>query len=207
LEILGESHQAWNLSGSTAAKRDASINRLNRLVRELFGKHLYDVRAASASQFRGFTRDLLLVLCMNRDARHHIKSLNPHVERILVEHSLDTDGLETVFGMIVMRLGYKSTYVRIMAAMRTNERVAQMKRDGDSLVTVCSSSKRRYTHHLATAKRHAEWNDGSLMDSEAFMKMLTRVAKVSGAETAPNHNIARDLRTSKAKQNFVPSTI
>jgi len=57
---------------------------------------------------RGFTRDLLLVLCMNRDARHHIKSLNPHIERILVEHSLDTDGLETVFGMIVMRLGYKS---------------------------------------------------------------------------------------------------
>ena len=45
---------------------------------------------------------------MNRDARHHIKPLNPCVEQLLVEHSLDTDGLETVFGMIVMRLGYKA---------------------------------------------------------------------------------------------------
>lgn len=46
--------------------------------------------------------------CINRDAREHIIDLNPAVAELLVELALDTDDVETAFGMIVMRLVYKA---------------------------------------------------------------------------------------------------
>ena len=49
---------------------------------------------------------------MNRDSREHLMKLNPAVAQLLMEHALDTDDVETSFGMIVMRLGYKAVSLR-----------------------------------------------------------------------------------------------
>ena len=61
------------------------------------------------------------------------------------------------------------TYEKILAALRTNERVVQMKRDPDSLVSVRSGSHKKYSHHkAASVKMAGGWGSGILTgDSEA----------------------------------------
>jgi len=147
---------------------------------------------------------------MNRDSREHLMGLNPAVAELLMEHALDTDDVETSFGMIVMRLGYKATYERILQTLRTNERVMQYKRDPDSLVTVRSGSKKKYSHHTAASVKHGTWNSGLLVGTGAKAQQrranfFTKVSNTSGSETALNHNIARDKRTADKVKLAAPN--
>ena len=104
------------------------------------------------------------------------------------------------------------TYEKILAALRTNERVFEMKRDPDSLVSVRSGSHKKYSHHkAASVKMAGGWGSGILTgDSEAAQQaranLFNRVSKVSGQETKPNHNVPRGKRLADKQRNFAPST-
>jgi hypothetical protein len=90
------------------------------MVRQLFGSSLFDVSAMQTSKHPcGLTRDLLLVWAMNGDARSCLMDLHPSVKGVLCELSLGTDGLETIFGELVRRAGYKPSYERALAHMLT----------------------------------------------------------------------------------------
>jgi hypothetical protein len=56
---------------------------------------------------------------MNGDARTCLMNLHPSVRGVLCELALGTDGLETIFGELVRRAGYKPTYEMALAHMQT----------------------------------------------------------------------------------------
>jgi hypothetical protein len=95
------------------------LNQSLTLLR-VFGSSLFDVSAMQRGKHRcGITRDLLLVWAMNGDARSCLMDMLPEIRGVLCELSLGTDGLETIFGELVRRAGYKPTYERALAYMQT----------------------------------------------------------------------------------------
>jgi hypothetical protein len=207
LEIIGESHQAWTIPGFTSEERSRGIARLGRMVRQLFNQQLWDVETMMKMHHPcGLTRDLLLDWACNGDAHAQLVEI-PGVREILCELALGTDDLETYFGELVRRAGWKPTYEIAIAIMQTIESLMQQKRDANSLLNLPASTKKRYSINTVSAKKLAKWNNGMLVGSapaavEARQAMIDHVITQAQRQVEPSSNTARDLRLGKIKQIF-----
>ena len=84
--------------------------KLRKMLNQIFGRRLKDVRGIRQNKIGGMPRTLLFALMSNIDAHGQYCREHPDFARWLVQHSLDTDDLETSFGMLVMRCRWKPTY-------------------------------------------------------------------------------------------------
>ena len=67
------------------------------------GARLKESKGLKLTHLAGFSRDLLCATMCNADARQQLLAHYPGLEVVLCDYALDTDDLETAFGMLVMR--------------------------------------------------------------------------------------------------------
>ena len=112
----------------------------------------------------------------NADARTSIANLNNAVPTVLHEHALGTDDLEQMFGMLVMRCGYKPVFRIAMGAFRTISEYVEMKQDSSIGISIPVSSKKNYSHYQLHAWRDVTWRDGKAVgetpSAEECRKMI-----------------------------------
>ena len=83
--------------------RQARMSRLLELVRAIFGRRLRDTKAIHGSKLAGMPRELLFAWMCNVEAHRVFVKEHPTMAKYLVQHALDTDDLETSFGMLSMK--------------------------------------------------------------------------------------------------------
>jgi hypothetical protein len=101
LNIFGMAHAAYIMPGWSTEARTKHLDIMSDRIKAVFDRGLFDAAALRRRKVAGLTKDLLLVMLYNRDARQYILDLNPAVKDILVETTLGTDDLETCFGVAV----------------------------------------------------------------------------------------------------------
>ena len=83
--------------------RKARMDRLLVLIRAIFGRRLLDTEAIHKAKLAGIPRQLLFAWMSNIEAHRVFIFEHPEVSQFLVQHALDTDDLETSFGMLQMK--------------------------------------------------------------------------------------------------------
>lgn len=90
----------------------------------------------------------------------------------LVEAAFSTDDIELEFALVVLRCGYKPTMKALLGALANIDRLAALRRDADSGFSIAASTKSNATHHQASARRTAEWNDGRMLGKSRSRRQL-----------------------------------
>jgi hypothetical protein len=157
LQLFGDAHIAFTQPGLTSKMRTRMIRRLSLAIKDVFGSGLFDAKALKQRRLAGWPTELLFAHLYNADAREHILGLDPSVEKYLVETTLGTDMLETAFGMLVMKCGWKPTYDIAVRVMHNIEYIQQLKRDPSHHLTLSHTQHSKYSH----AKRCAILGDGA----------------------------------------------
>ena len=78
------------------------MSKLRRLIDSFYAERLRCISGVKKSHAAGFPRELLMAWFCNIEAHRKLITL-PGMRDLLVEHALDTDDLETSFGMLVQR--------------------------------------------------------------------------------------------------------
>ena len=160
LQAFGDAYGAFQDPHLTWEVRTARIDKLKETIESIFGDRLYSPIAMKQGHVAGVPRDHLLVWAHNADARASIANISTAVPGVLHEHALGTDDLEQMFGMLVMRCGYKPVYRIAMGAFRTISEYVEMKQDPETLISFPVSSKKNYSHYQLQARRDMAWRDG-----------------------------------------------
>jgi hypothetical protein len=171
LRIVGHAHQAWNDAGLSFHARNARLQLHWILLRQCMLPEL-DSASASAvvagrnSRVMGFTRELLLVMMANIEARMQLLAAVPGACLTLVERSLSTDDLEGEFAQLVLGVKYKPSPQMAAGFLR---RLDFLRRRGQAEhgLAMPKSSKSLYSYHDATASADVRWNNGQLLVDEA----------------------------------------
>lgn len=133
LQIIGEEHQAWDMPGLSPEDRSGRMHRLHAMLLDLFGGRLHDVVGIHKSHLGGFPRELLFAWLSNIDSYKVLCREHPGLVKTLVQHSLDTDDLETSFGMLKMRCRSDVAYNVAVRSQEATDHLFNMRRlDDDS---------------------------------------------------------------------------
>jgi hypothetical protein len=186
LRVLGHAHQAWNEKHLSFHARNARLHSLLALLRACLHVEL-DSASASAfvagrsTRLLGFTRELLLVMCANIEARMQLLAAHPGACRTLVCRSLSTDDTEGEFALLVGGIGFKPSPQAAEAYLRRAvDFLYHLRRQGgpDYGLAVPKSTKSAYSYHEAAAEGDATWNDGQLLlEAGEEAKMLARAQR------------------------------
>lgn len=162
LEVIGEDHAAWDMSGFTPEQRTLRLERMARLVRTLFAERLtLAAGASSGSALFGFPRDLLLAILGNAEGRRQLLQHFPALEGQLVERSFLTNDLETEFSTIVRRCGYKPVLQMVLGALRSVDILATVRRDPTHGLSLPAAAKASYNQQQQEEANATSWHDGS----------------------------------------------
>ncbi|KAK3265254.1 hypothetical protein CYMTET_26053 [Cymbomonas tetramitiformis] len=178
LQVFGNAHLAWDAPGLSQSVRSTLLTELRQLLKVLLAGRMHSVKGLmSGDRVGGFPRDLLLVLQGNIDARTHLLSRYPFLRETLNERSFSTDDLETEFGMLVLRCGFKPRWSVASGALHAIDELTTMKRDPDVGFSIPSASGRHYSHHVGTGKKSTQWSTTDANSLASYLQKITYRSK------------------------------
>jgi len=162
LQVIGEEHMAWDMPGLTQADRRIRMDKLKTMLKRIWGSRAHNVNDIHKTKVAGMPRTLLFALMSNIDAHTHYGREHPELAEWLVQHALDTDDLETSFGMLVMRCRWKPTWEVAVRAQISIDHLYRMRRMPDATrgFALPGGGARKCTYMLRKEDKHYEWSSG-----------------------------------------------
>ncbi len=202
LEVFGEGHTAWDMSGFTPEQRTRQLEHVARLLRTLFAERLtLAAEATSSGGLFGFPRDLLLSILGNAEGREQLLRRFPALEGLLVERACLTNDLETEFSTIVRRCGCKAALAMVLGALHSVDTLFTVRRGPTLSLFPPAAGKASYNQQQQGVVNATAWHDGSSeRPSDTVWRRRTDEATQQALRTVGAQATVRDYTRGSAAE-------
>ena len=143
----------------TTADRSKFLEKLRHILLKAYGAAYHSVAGLTSNKrVGGLPRLLVNALLCNIDARIHLLERHPALSNCLVEYMLDTDDIEFNFSALAKRATWNAPAEQQLRLLRSIRRLARLRRDKNSGVSLQHSKHRKYGPERRSLKRGAEWH-------------------------------------------------
>jgi hypothetical protein len=141
----------------------------------------------------GLTRDQCMISLGNIDSRTQLLLAFPYLLAFLCDRAWSTDDIETWFGQLVLKVGYKPAWNIAARVLQYLQEVTRIQRDPKSKIHLASARKCSYPHYQAIVDHMAKWHAPVGEDNlgTMFLAYLADVTRRASRDTSSNAGIRK----------------
>jgi hypothetical protein len=151
----------------------------------------------SGKDAMGFTRDQCMISIGNIDSRTQLLQAFPYLLKFLCDRAWSTDDIETWFGQLVLKCGYKPAWHIAARVLQYLQEVTRIQRDPSSKIKLASASNCSYPHYQAIIDHIKNWHAPKCEDEFAavFLAYLADVTRRAMRDTTSNAGVRAMFKT------------